>query len=185
MPRTINATTQSQLESDAIRFANLLEIGFSPVIYLTDYTHDIPYGGNTFEASSHLLSIADPQETRELRVGAISVEMSGVSQEYISIFLNQNWVNRSVKLYKAVVSGSDGSIIGDPILIFNGLLSQFQIEDSDNSSVITIQVASHWADFQRKTGRYTNDQSQQYYFSGDLGMQFSANTVKDIKWGRS
>ena len=41
------------------------------------------------------------------------------------------------------------------------------------------------ADFEKKSGRKTNSTSQQRFFSGDLGMAFSSETVLDIKWGRS
>ena len=39
--------------------------------------------------------------------------------------------------------------------------------------------------FEKKNGRKTNNTSQQRFFSGDLGMDFSSQTVQDIKWGRA
>ena len=46
-------------------------------------------------------------------------------------------------------------------------------------------MASHWADFEKKAGRFSNNNSQQYFFSGDVGFEYAANTVKDLKWGRA
>jgi len=37
----------------------------------------------------------------------------------------------------------------------------------------------------KKNGRKTNNTSQQRFFSGDVGMDFSSQTVQDIKWGRA
>jgi hypothetical protein len=36
----------------------------------------------------------------------------------------------------------------------------------------------------KKNGRKTNNTSQQRFFSTDVGMDFSSQTVQDIKWGR-
>lgn len=182
MTRSVNATTLAALASDSFRFCHLISIDFDTAVYVTDYTHDVTNGGNTYEAGGHLISIPDPQENRELRVGAITIQLSAVSKEYLSIFLNGNWFNREVVLKKAII-GDDGQVVGDPITIFQGLISQFQLDEADTSE-IAVQVASHWADFERKSGRLTNNNSQQYFFAGDLGMEFAANTVKDIKWGR-
>ena len=44
---------------------------------------------------------------------------------------------------------------------------------------------SHWADFEKKSGRKTNNTSQQRFFSADKGMEFSSENVLDIKWGRA
>ena len=41
------------------------------------------------------------------------------------------------------------------------------------------------ADFEKKSGRQTNNNSQQRFFSTDVGMDFSSQTVLDIKWGRA
>ena len=39
-------------------------------------------------------------------------------------------------------------------------------------------------DFEKRSGRKTNNTSQQRFFSTDVGMDFSSQTVLDIKWGR-
>lgn len=184
MPRTINASTITALESDQVRLAHLVEISFDTPLYLTDYFHEIAYGGNTYDPASHLLSLDDAQETQDLRVGSITVNISGVDQSYISIFLNQEYVNREVNIWLAIL-GSDGSITGDPIKTFDGQISGYSLQESKNSCVINMNVASHWADFERKTGRFTNNNSQKYLFPSDTGMRFAAESIKDIKWGKA
>lgn len=184
MGRTVNASTITALESDNIRLAHMIKIEFGTPILFTDYAHDISYSGDTYEATGHPINMASPTETRELRVNTIALTVSAVDQAYVSVFLSQNWINRRVLVQKAAMN-ADGTVIGAPIVVFDGLLSQFQIDEDETASTLTMNVASHWADFERKAGRLTNNNSQQYWFSGDLGMEFSANSVKDIKWGRS
>lgn len=184
MPRTINASTITALESDKVRLAHLVSIGFDSPLYLTDYFHAITYDGNEYDPASHLLSLDDVQETQDLRVGTITINISGVDQSYISIFLSQQYINREVEIWLAIL-GADGTITGDPIKTFDGQISGYSLQESKNSCVINMKVASHWADFERKTGRFTNNNSQQYYFPNDTGMRFAAESIKDIKWGKA
>jgi len=76
------------------------------------------------------------------------------------------------------------AIVGEPVTLFDGLVSSFAINETANTSSVDISVASHWADFERKAGRLTNNHSQQYIFSGDVGMEFAASTVSDLRWGK-
>ena len=78
----------------------------------------------------------------------------------------------------------DNSIIADPFLLYAGNIESFSVNESDKDSVVNLGVVSHWADFDKKNGRKTNNTSQQRFFSSDVGMNFSSQTVQDIKWGR-
>jgi len=49
---------------------------------------------------------------------------------------------------------------------------------------LVLSCTSHFADFSRIAGRKTNSGSQQTIFANDKGMEFSALTVQDLKWGR-
>ena len=183
MARTIHADTITALQSDSIKMANLVVLGFTTTVRVTDYFHDIEYNSNTYSASSHLLEIGSPRETRDLNVNTLNIRLSGVEQSYISIVLNQDWINKSVTIYRAVID-TDGTIIGDPINIFQGLITQFEISEDANSVDVDLQAASHWADFEKTAGRLTNDNRQKQFFPTDDGMNFAAQTVKDIKWGK-
>jgi hypothetical protein len=184
MTRSINAATIAALQSDAIRLCHLVQIDFPTVIKVTDNFHAVEFGGDDFEPVGHLLQIGQPQETQELRVGTVGITLSGVDQAYISIFLNQTYINRRVRIWKAVLDDA-GAIIGDAIITFDGQVTGYGIQDNEDSSIINLSCASHWADFSRKAGRLTNTNSQQYFFPTDTGFQYAANSMKDIKWGKA
>ena len=74
--------------------------------------------------------------------------------------------------------------IADPFLLFHGSLSDFQIEDGGTTATISIQATNHFGNFDKINGRTTSDNSQQRFFSGDKGFEFSALTIRDIRWGR-
>ena len=80
---------------------------------------------------------------------------------------------------------SSNALIADPFVFYKGNIESFTIGESDTTSFVNLSIVSHWADFDKKNGRKTNNTSQQRFFSTDVGMDFSSQTTLDIKWGRS
>jgi hypothetical protein len=107
-----------------------------------------------------------------------------VEQSFISIFLSQNWINRRVVLSRAILNLTTDAVIQSPIVLFDGQITGYDIDEDEDGCEVIVKIASHWADFEKKAGRFTNNNSQQYYFAGDLGMEFAANTVAELKWGK-
>jgi len=95
----------------------------------------------------------------------------------------ENVVNDAVTIFRGLLA-DDNSIIADPFLLYSGNIETFSVSESETDSVVNLGVVSHWADFDKKNGRKTNNTSQQRFFSTDVGMNFSSETVQDIKWGR-
>lgn len=183
MSRGLNQDTILELQKNAFNICHIVEFQFETPQYITDYSHDITHNAQTYDSSSALLAIASPKESHDLRVNSINMELTGVNQTFISLFLTTNWINRKVVISKAVV-GIDGQIIGEPFVVFDGQMTQFEIDEDDKSSRVIVSIASHWADFEKTNGRFTNDNSQQFIFPGDKGMEYAANSIRDIKWGR-
>ena len=70
------------------------------------------------------------------------------------------YLNRDVFIYKAHISPETGAIIGEPYLLFKGIIASGKLkEDPEKSSIITWNITSHWGDFNRVSGRLTADQS--------------------------
>lgn len=184
MPRTLHANVVAELAKDDFTFCHLLFIDFDTDLYITDNFRDVSYGGDTYTASAHLLEIGSPSESSKLTVGSIDITLSGVDQSYISAFLQSNWINRRVTIQRALLDDSN-TVIGTPIPVYDGQISQFGIDESDDDSTIDIAITSHWANFEMKAGRFTNNNSQQYHFAGDLGFEYAPNSVKDLRWGRN
>ena len=94
------------------------------------------------------------------------------------------YLDTTVEVYRACMSDTD-TVIGAPILMFQGLITGFDINDSENNSTLTIECASHWKDFEKQNGRRTNTNSQQVHFAGDIGFDWAALTIADLRWGKS
>jgi len=184
MGRTVNASLITELAKDSFTMVHLVELSISGGLNLTDCAHDVSYGGTTYTASDQLLDIGSPTETQDLRVNTVTLELStsDPNSSYLSIFLSNNWVNRSAVIKKACIV--NGSVVGAPLTIFDGQISKWQAAEKSGRSAIRVAIASHWADFEKVSGRLTNTSSQQLHFAGDLGFEYAASTVRDIKWGR-
>lgn len=183
MTRSIDAATIAELAKDNFNLATLIQFNLSTTLYLTDWDRNLSALSQTWASSSHFLGVGDVTETSDLRVNTLDVTLSGVEQSYVSIFLAQNYIDRPVKIYRAAINASD-AVIGSPILLFEGLITSFNIQDSKDTSTITVQLASHWKDFEKEVGRKTNNNSQSIHFPTDKGFEFAAKTIKDLKWGR-
>jgi len=107
---------------------------------------------------------------------------SGVDQSLISTCLSNDVLGSEIKVYRGVVSGT--TCIADPFLLFHGHLADFQINDGGTGATLGMSVTSHFGNYEKINGRTTSDISQKRFFSADKGFEFSALTIRDIRWGR-
>ena len=130
------------------------------------------------------MGVSDFTEETDVNLSPISISLSGADQTFISTVLNENVINDAVTIFRGFLDDNN-ALIADPFLLYKGTIDNFSISESDTSSLVNLDIVSHWADFEKKSGRKTNNTSQQRFFSTDLGMNFSSQTVLDIKWGRA
>ena len=97
--------------------------------------------------------------------------------------MSENIINADAYVYKGYLDNNN-ALINDPFLLFFGTIDEYSISDNTTSASLILTVTSHWGNFGKTTGRTTTDNSQKRFFSSDKGMEFAAQTVRDIKWGR-
>lgn len=189
MTREVHADVKAVLATGNFTMVNLvkLDVGAgspeSP-LYITDAQFPVTYDGNIYLSSGHLLKIGDVSENTTMQVGTLRIELSAVEQTFVSLFLSGDRVDDRVLYYKAFLDGTR-AIIGDPVLYFDGNISGFKINERGARSSLTLDVASHWANFDTISGRKTNSNSVQIHFPNDLGFEYAAHNVRDILWGRT
>ena len=188
MARTLTTAVKNELATNNISPIHLLTIGFSTPVNITDCIFDITSSVSgssvTYTSSAFLLETSSFEEQTDITKTSLTINLSAVDTSFVSIVLGENIVNDSVKIFRGLLDSSN-SLIADPILLYQGNIDTFQISESKNNASVSLTVVSHWADFEKKSGRQTNNNSQQRFFSTDVGMDFSSQTVLDIKWGRA
>ena len=187
MTRSLTTAVKTQLATNDITPFHLITIGFATPVNITDNAYDLTSSvsgsSTTYTASSFLISTPTFEEQTDLSKSTLDLTLSGADQTFISTALNENIVNDSVVIFRGLLDSSN-AIVSDPLLLYQGTIDTFAISESQTDSTLNITVVSHWADFEKRSGRKTNNASQQRFFSTDVGMDFSSQTVLDVKWGR-
>ena len=188
MTRSLTSPVKTELGTSEIRPVHLITISFGTPVNITDCSFDltssISGSSVTYSASKFIMGISDFTEETDISKQSFDLTLSGADQSFISICLNENIVNDGVVVYRGFLNDSN-ALIDDPFLLYKGTIDTFGISESSSGSSVTLRIVSHWADFEKKNGRKTNNISQQRFFSTDVGMDFSSETVLDIKWGRA
>ena len=188
MTRSLTTATKNELATNDLRPIHLITIGFGTPLNFTDcsfpLTSSISGSSVTYATSSLIMGISNFTEEVDITKTSLKLGFSGADQTFISTCLNENVVNDSVVIFRGFLNDSN-AIIADPFLLYDGQIDTFEISETTKESAVILNVTSHWANFDKKNGRKTNLTSQQRFFSTDVGMQFSSQTVQDIKWGRS
>ena len=167
-------------------FCHLVYLGFATPVRKTDNSFDIiddiEGSSQTYNADGTLLGVGNVPESNTPIKHNINLAFSGVDQSLISTCLNNDVLGIEVKIYRGVVSGT--TCIADPFLLFHGHLADFQINDGGTGATLGMSVTSHFGNYEKINGRTTSDISQKRFFSADKGFEFSALTIRDIRWGR-
>ena len=187
MTRGLTTAVKNELATNNIKPVHLITIGFATPVNLTDNAFDLTSSVSgssvTYSSSSFLMSIPTFSEETDLTKSSLSITLSGADQTFISTCLNENVVNDSVTVFRGLLDSSE-ALIADPFLLYKGQIDTFSISETETESLVNLSVVSHWSDFNKVSGRKTNNSSQQRFFSTDVGFDFSSQTVLDLKWGR-
>jgi len=188
MTRSLTTAIKNELATNDIKPVHLITIGFGTPVNITDCSFDLTSSVSgssvTYSASDFIMGVSNHTEETDITKSSVSISLSGADQTFISVVLNENVINDSVSIFRGLLA-DDNTLIADPFLLYKGNIESFEIQEGEKDSTVGLSIVSHWADFEKKNGRKTNNTSQQRFFSTDVGMDFSSQTVQDIKWGRA
>src|SRR5210317_1973458 len=188
MTRNLTSAIKTALATNDIRPVHLLTIGFSTPVNFTDcsfsLTSSISGSSVTYNPSDFVIGVSDFSEEIDVTKSSLTISLSGADQTFISIVLNENITNDEVTIYRGLLDSSN-ALIADPIILYKGNIENFSVQESDTTSNVVLSIVSQCADFDKRNGRKTNNTSQQRFFSTDVGMDFSSETIRDIKWGKA
>ena len=187
MDRGSTAAFQAEVVKLQNHPVHLIEIHLdSGVTYGNDGYKDISWSGNDYLALGSFIGYSDIEEAAEVIVSSITLSLSGVDQAWISTLLSEDYIDRTIKIYTAFLDTSQ-TLVVDPVLVFEGRMDQPVISEDPaaGSAMIAVSATNAWVDFTRKTGRHTNHEEQNIFFSGDDGFEFASEIVKDVIWGKA
>jgi hypothetical protein len=184
--RNLSAAMLAAITAQNIRTFTLLYIGFSTEICMTDYPATIAFNGRNYLPGTGLLSTPTIQETIDTKINEMSVEISGANLSNVSVALNESYIDKTIIMYRGLMNSSF-QVVANPAIIFEGRITNFDFDENpeDGTAMIVWTAANNFGDFERRSGRRTNDEVQQALFPGDKGFEFCSQIIKDLKWGRA
>ena len=165
-------------------------------IYMTDCYRDltltIDSEANVYQATGNLLSFDSVKETTDLQISSLRVTLSGVDRTFTAALLTYEYLDQPIRLYRVFLDENE-VVRHTPMLTFSGNIDTPIITDdpSSGTSTISISAASTFVDFERKSGRKTNQSEQDLYRSinslsdADTGFEYNSNGSAEIWWGRT
>jgi hypothetical protein len=175
--------------------------GADQTIYLTSGGADLQFdsptaptaGPHIYTAQGEFIGFSPLGEDFDVKVGKFSIFLSALGNGYVNNFINYEIEGKRVVVYKAFLwFGADGSealqLVDDPILMFDGLIYNFAIEETDKSCQISVDCSSLFADFERTAGRRSNNWSNWLYQGSKTDQAFSKSGFigqTEFKWGRT
>ena len=149
-------------------------------------------GPNIYTAQGDFIGFTPLGEDFDVKVGKFSIYLSGLGNGYINKLVNYEIEGKRVVVYKAFLwFGEDGTeelqLVDAPIMMFDGIIYNFGVEETDKSCQITIDCSSLFADFERTNGRKTNNWANWYLQGTKYDQAFSKSGYvgqTEFKWGR-
>jgi hypothetical protein len=215
MSRTIPTALLTALGQPNVAPFYAVEFSFdtAPVRFWTGYG-DRTIEGNTYIGAGSLIGIGGLEEVADLSAKSATITLSGVPVELVSLALQEPYQNRACRiLFGADTLGvsdpnwvlangtwSDSGVWVDSdvwrdsslvvvaystVEVFGGFMDVMTIEDSGETSTISLTVESKLVQLERaKELRYTNE-SQRALFPSDTFFSFVADLQdKEVVWGR-
>jgi len=156
----------------------------------TDAPYDIDFNGDTYLAQGDFLSITEGQETSEIQIHSVSIQISALDVTNITTYATSNIINRTVEIRRAFLDPITQQLQGDSsgdsgFLLFKGRVAAYAVNNNVNNADIVLQVSSQFINFQRTSGRRSNLTNFQREHPDDFGMEYSHETLTEINWGKS
>jgi hypothetical protein len=147
-------------------------------------------GTNTYTAQGDFIGFSSLSEDFDVKVGKFSIYLSAIGNQYVNKMVNWEIEGKRVVIYKAFLNFQSNilTLAADPILMFDGVIYNFAVNETDKSCQINIDCSSLFADFERTNGRKTNNWSNWLFQGAKTDTCFEKSGFvgqTEFKWGRT
>ena len=180
MSRTVPSTLLTALSQPEVQpyYAVDLDFDSAPIRLWTGYG-DRTIFTNSYTGGGSLLTISGLEEASDLSAKNITLSLSGVPSSLITLALDEPYQRRECKVYFGTTDTSD------PIEVFSGLMNTMTIEDSGESSVITLTVESKLVRLEKASNRRYTEENHVARHPNDTFFSYVTSLQdKDVVWGR-
>lgn len=185
MPRSLSPTFLAQLGSSGssrpvlflvLAFANetlYLWNGLQPITPAGPAYNPLstfPYG-QPFTGLGWLGKLSAIPQTTKIQAQSITLALSGIPSNLVSDAIGQVRITGTATVFLGFLD-SNNNVIPDPIQLFYGALDVPTLDDSGETSTISITAENPLLSLNQAPDRQFDDLDQQIYIPGDLGFSF-------------
>ena len=139
---------------------------------------DKTIAANTYTGSGNVMAISGLEEVADLAAKNITITLNGVDSSLVSLALQEPYQRRLLRVY----FGTDDTTT---VEIFSGFMNTMSIEDSGETSTITVTVESKLVALERASNRRYTQENHQARNAGDTFFSFVTELQdRDVVWGR-
>lgn len=181
MSRTIPAAMLTALAQPNVQpfYAVEFSLDTAPLRFWTGYG-DKTIEGNTYSGAGSLITISGLEEAVDLSAKNATVSLSGIPEEIVSLALQEPYQNRACRILFGVTD------VTDVVEVFGGFMDVMSIQDSGDTSSITVTVESKLVQLERSKIRRYTEESQKARHPNDTFFSFVTDLQdKEIVWGRA
>lgn len=176
--RSFSPTVISALESSGVSLCYAVEMFYdSGTVRIWTGVGNKTFNGEVYTGTGSLLSISDPEEGEDLAARGISITLSGIDSGLINLAQSEPYQGRVCKVYLGVNE--------ELVEIFSGFMDVMMIQDSGESSTITLSVESKMMVLSRAVPlRYTSESHKSRY-PNDTFFDYTNDLAdREVIWGR-
>lgn len=180
MTRTIPAAILSAIGQPEVYPFYAVEMLFdSGAVRLWTGYDDRTINSKTYIGAGRLLTISGLEEVNDLSAKSATIALDGIDSSVVSLALTEPYQRRSCRILWGVTN------VSNFVEVFSGYMNTMQIEDSGETSNITLTVESKLIELNRPRIRRYTQESQQSRYPSDTFFSYVADLQdKDIPWGR-
>lgn len=185
MSRTLSTAMQAVATAELVRPIYLVDLEFaSGSIYLWSGLGDLSFNSNTYIGAGDLLTIGAVQESTELTATGAQITLGGIKQSLLTLARDEPYQGRPLTIRLGAFD-ENGDLIASPVILFSGFMDVMTINDSGETSTITVSAENKLIIFQKTAVRRYTAEDQKIEHPTDKGFEFVAKIQeKEVVWGR-
>lgn len=184
MPRPMAGLFKAALDEEIVYPAFLFESAFrSGVVRLWTGRGDLVWNGNTYSGVGWLIGMSGVSETTAIQANGIVLTLGGLDPAVIAIALAEVQKNK-VGTIRLALRNAAGALIGDPEILFQGVLDISTVNKRADTATVTITYESRMKNLNVARPRRFTDADQKIDHPRDRFFEF-VGTIQDknLTWG--
>jgi hypothetical protein len=191
MARTLDSSLKTNIQSPAVRpfFAVKVKLPNASDVNVTNYMWtglgDLTlFTNETYTGLGNLLSIGALTENQDLAAKGCAINLR-TTNEFILVTRDRDYQGNDITIYLGA-QDSDGSVIGEPFVFFDGFLDQMSYSLSGKDVQLRATAEHKLIRLQKSSNEKFTHENQQVKHSGDLGFNLqTAIANRQLTWGKT